>query len=113
MTAGRKPAQSTPPSVLPASSESAYYRHYFWDHRGSRINRHGAPMRNPWMWTTVALAMCFVLPAHAQQKIGKATSVKPEARGSVAGQLIPDSDVYVNETVSTGSGGQADLQFVD
>src|SRR5262245_3510084 len=70
-------------------------------------------MNNPWIGTAVALVMCFILPAHAQQKIGKATSVKPEARGSVAGQLIPDSDVHVNETVITSSGGQADLQFVD
>jgi hypothetical protein len=57
--------------------------------------------------------VCFALPAHAQQKIGKATSVKPQAQGSVAGQLAPDSDVHANETVNTGNTGQANLQFVD
>jgi hypothetical protein len=70
-------------------------------------------MRTPWIVTAVALMVGFAVPAHAQQKIGKATSVKPQAQGSVAGQLVPDSDVHARETVSTGSGGQADLQFLD
>jgi hypothetical protein len=70
-------------------------------------------MHKPWIVTAVALVVCFTLPAHAQQKIGKATSVKPEARGSVAGELSPASDVHANETVRTGSSGQADLQFLD
>jgi hypothetical protein len=70
-------------------------------------------MHNPWIVTAVALVVCCALPAHAQQKIGKASSVKPEARGSVAGQLSPNSDVHANETVNTGSGGQANLEFLD
>jgi len=71
-------------------------------------------MHNPWIVTAVALVACFAaLPAHAQQKIGKAAAVKPEAHGSVAGQLAPNSDVHANETVKTTSGGQAELQFVD
>jgi hypothetical protein len=71
-------------------------------------------MHNPWILTAVALVvLCFTLPAHAQQKIGTATSIKPDARGSVAGQLSPNSDVHANETVSTGSDGQANLQFLD
>jgi hypothetical protein len=70
-------------------------------------------MRNPWIVSAVALVVCFALPAHAQQKIGKATSVKPQAQGSVAGELGPDSDVHANETVNTGNSGQANLQFLD
>lgn len=71
-------------------------------------------MHNPWILTPVALVACFAaLPAHAQPKIGKTTSVKPEAHGSVAGQLGPNSDVHANETVKTGTGGQAELRFVD
>jgi FecR protein len=70
-------------------------------------------MHNRWIVTAAALLVCFALPAHAQQKIGKATSVKPQAQGSVAGQLAPDSDVHANETVRTSTGGQAELLFVD
>jgi hypothetical protein len=62
---------------------------------------------------TAVVVACFSLPAHAQQRIGSATSVKPEARGSVAGQLSANSGVHANETVNTGSSGQADLQFLD
>jgi hypothetical protein len=70
-------------------------------------------MHNPWIVTAIALVVGFALPAHAQQKIGKATSVKPQAQGSVAGQLVPNSDLYARETVSTSTGGQAELQFLD
>jgi hypothetical protein len=70
-------------------------------------------MRNPWIVAVVALVAGFSLPAHAQQRIGTATSVKPEARGSVAGQLGANSGIHANETVNTGSGGQANLQFLD
>jgi hypothetical protein len=70
-------------------------------------------MRNRWIATAVVLVGCFASPAHAQQRIGTATSVKPEARGSVAGQLGANSGVHANETVNTGSGGQANLQFLD
>lgn len=69
-------------------------------------------MFKQWIATAVGLSVCFALPAHAQS-IGKATSVKPQAEGSVAGQLAPNTDVHANETVKTGSGGQANLQFVD
>jgi len=70
-------------------------------------------MHNTWIVTAVALVVCFAVPAHAQQKIGKATSVKPQAQGSVSGQLAPNSDVHANETVRTATGGQAELQFLD
>src|SRR5215831_2525328 len=64
----------------------------------------------------VALAILFVLQAttsHAQEAIGKATSVRPQAEGSHAGPLSGGSNVYSKETVRTGDSGQADLQFHD
>lgn len=62
------------------------------------------------------MAVLLALPAtasNAQTKIGKATSVKPQAEGSVAGTLAPQSDVHENETVRTGTSGVADLRFID
>ena len=68
-------------------------------------------------WTAAfVLAVLFALPAtasNAQSKIGKATSVKPQAEGSMGGTLAPQSDVHANETVRTGSSGVADLRFID
>src|SRR6476660_7999925 len=64
----------------------------------------------------VALAILFVLQAtasDAQEAIGKATSVRPQAEGSHAGTLSGGSTVYSKETVRTGDSGQADLQFHD
>ena len=51
--------------------------------------------------------------ANAQTRIGTANSVKPEASGSIAGTLSVGSGVHANETVKTGSSGQAGLQFND
>src|SRR5262245_58724181 len=65
---------------------------------------------------TVALAILLVLPAaapNAQEAIGKATSVRPQAEGSHGGQLSGGSSVYAKETVRTGQSGQADMQFHD
>ena len=62
------------------------------------------------------LAILFVLQAttsHAQDAIGKATSVRPQAEGSHAGPLSGGSNVYSKETVRTGDAGQADLRFHD
>ena len=64
------------------------------------------------------LAILFALQAttaHAQEAIGKATSVKPQAEGSHGGTrtLSGGADVYSKETVRTGDTGQADLQFRD
>jgi hypothetical protein len=64
----------------------------------------------------VALAILFALPAaasDAQESIGKATSVRPQADGSHGGPLSGGSSVYSKETVRTGDSGQADLQFHD
>src|SRR5262249_14222545 len=64
----------------------------------------------------IALAILVVLQAtasHAQEAIGKAKSVIPQAEGSHAGPLSGGSSVYSKETVRTGDTGQADLQFHD
>ena len=65
-----------------------------------------------------ALALGFVFAlqstaSHAQTRIGTANSVKPEASGSVAGTLAAGSGVHANETVRTGSSGQAGMRFID
>ena len=62
------------------------------------------------------LAILFVLQAtasQAQEAIGEATSVRPQAEGSHGGTLAGGSNVYSKETVRTGQAGQADLQFKD
>ena len=51
--------------------------------------------------------------SNAQEAIGKATSVRPQAEGSHGGMLSGGSNVYSKETVRTGDAGQADLQFHD
>ena len=62
------------------------------------------------------LAVVFVLQVtatNAQQSIGQATSVRPQAEGTRAGLLSGGTSVYEKETVRTGQSGQADLQFKD
>jgi hypothetical protein len=50
----------------------------------------------------------------AQEAIGKATSVRPQAEGSHGNRTLSGgSDVYSKETVRTGDTGQADLHFRD
>ena len=64
----------------------------------------------------VALAILFAFystASSAQTRIGSATSVQPEASGSVGGTLSAGSGVHANETVKTGSSGKAGLQFHD
>ena len=64
----------------------------------------------------LVLAGLFALPStasNAQSVIGQAKGVKPQAEGSVAGALVPGSNVHESETVRTGSAGQTNLQFVD
>ena len=64
----------------------------------------------------LSLAVLFALQAtapNAQEAVGKATSVRPQAEGSHAGPLSGGSNVYSKETVRTGDAGQADLQFHD
>jgi trimeric autotransporter adhesin len=68
-------------------------------------------------WTAAfAVAVLFALQptaSNAQSRIGSANTVKPEASGSVAGTLSAGSGVHANETIKTGSAGQAGLGFVD
>src|SRR5262245_64742072 len=69
-------------------------------------------------WIPVlSLAILFALTTtpQAQEAIGKATSVRPQAEGSHGGTrtLSGGADVYSRETVRTGDTGQADLQFHD
>ena len=54
--------------------------------------------------------------ANAQDAIGRATSVRPQADGIRSGNtrtLSGGADVYSQETVRTGHSGQADLRFQD
>ena len=52
--------------------------------------------------------------ASAQEAIGKATSVRPQAEGSHGNRTLSGgASVYSQETVRTGDSGQADLQFRD
>jgi hypothetical protein len=68
-------------------------------------------------WTAAfAVAVLFALQptaSSAQTRIGSANTVKPEASGSVAGTLSAGSSVHTNETVKTGTNGQAALGFID
>jgi len=64
----------------------------------------------------VALAVLFALQStasNAQTRIGSASSVQPEASGSVGGTLAAGSGVHANETIKTGNSGQAGLRFND
>src|SRR5262249_1080244 len=51
--------------------------------------------------------------SHAQEAIGKATSVRPQAEGSHAGTLSGGSNVYSKETVRTADTAQPYFQFHD
>jgi hypothetical protein len=66
---------------------------------------------------TLVLAGLLALVSTASNaqstSIGQAQAVKPQASGSVGGVLNPGSSVYQSETISTGSAGQTNLQFVD
>ena len=68
------------------------------------------------LWIPALLVVLFAVTstvANAQARIGTAQSVKPDASGSVAGTLSAGSGVHANETLKTGSSGQAGLQFND
>jgi hypothetical protein len=65
--------------------------------------------------SALMLAGVFALVSTASnaQAIGNASSVKPQASGTVAGTLSAGSAVHAKETVNTGSSGQANLRFQD
>ena len=63
----------------------------------------------PVLASAILLAL-QITTLNAQEAIGKATSVRPQAEGSHGGQLSGGSSVYAKETVRTGqcrSGGYA------
>jgi trimeric autotransporter adhesin len=68
-----------------------------------------------WIFALPLVVLFAVVPtaADAQTRIGSASSVTPEASGSVGGTLSAGSGVHANETVRTGSSGRAGLQFND
>jgi trimeric autotransporter adhesin len=73
-------------------------------------------MQSRILMPALALAVLFALQStasNAQTRIGSATSVQPDASGSVGGTLAAGSGVHANETVKTGSSGQAGLRFND
>ena len=73
-------------------------------------------MRIRSLMPAVALAVLCTLQAtasNAQTRIGSATSVKPDASGSMGGTLAVGSGVHANESVKTGNTGQAGLRFID
>ena len=69
--------------------------------------------RRNWIVSLAILLALQVTVSHAQEAIGKATSVIPQAEGSHAGPLSGGSNVYSKETVRTGDAGKADLKFHD
>ncbi len=73
-------------------------------------------MQSRYLVPAVVLTALFALqstPSNAQTRIGTANVVRPDATGSVAGTLSAGSGVHQNETVRTGSAGQAGLRFLD
>ena len=69
-----------------------------------------------WIPALLLLGGLFALQStapNAQEAIGKATSVVPQAEGSHGGTLSGGASVYSQETVRTGNAGQADMQFHD
>ena len=73
-------------------------------------------MQSRILMPALALAVVFALQStasNAQSRIGTANAVRPEASGSVAGTLAAGSGVHANETVRTGSAGQAGMRFLD
>jgi len=73
-------------------------------------------MQSRILMPALALAVFFALQStgsNAQSRIGSATSVQPEASGSVGGTMAVGSGVHSNETIKTGSSGQAGLRFND
>jgi hypothetical protein len=61
----------------------------------------------------VALFALASTITNAETRIGSASSVTPEASGSVGGTLSVGSGVHANETIKTGNSGQAGLRFND
>ena len=86
---------------------------------GSSPGQEGARAMQSRIWIpALLLGGLFALQStasNAQEAVGKATSVRPQAEGTHGGTrtLSGGADVYSRETVRTGDSGQADLQFHD
>jgi hypothetical protein len=67
-----------------------------------------------WAFGVLVLSLLAVQPtvSHAQEAIGSATSVKPQAEAN-ARTLSGGSTVYSKELIRTGDAGVADLRFHD
>ena len=67
-----------------------------------------------WALGVLVLSLLALQPtvSHAQEAIGSATSVKPQAEAN-ARSLSGGSTVYSKELIRTGDAGVADLQFHD
>ena len=61
----------------------------------------------------VVFPLQSTVAANAQEVIGKATTVVPQAEGSQAGMLSGGANVHSKETIRTGDSGKADMQFHD
>ena len=73
-------------------------------------------MQSRYWVPAVMLGGLFALQStvsNAQDAIGKATSVVPQAEGSHGGTLSGGASVYSKETIRTGDSGKADMQFHD
>ena len=71
-------------------------------------------------WTPALLLMVLFAmqstASNAESPIGVAASIKPNAEGIIGANsrmLAPGAELYANETVRTGTRGEADLVFID
>jgi hypothetical protein len=78
------------------------------------VTRTNIGQRRKWALGLLVLGLLAVQSAasHAQEAIGSATSVKPQAEAN-ARALAGGSTVYSKELIHTGDAGVADLRFHD
>jgi hypothetical protein len=70
-------------------------------------------MQRFWILSLMSAALCSVSDgSHAQEAIGSATSVKPQAEAN-SRTLSGGAPVYSKELIHTGDAGVADLKFRD
>lgn len=61
----------------------------------------------------IAGGLVLAGPVLADESIGSAVGVTPQATGTIAGALTVGSQVFRDETVQTGAAGTAELRFLD
>jgi hypothetical protein len=67
-------------------------------------------------FVVAAFVLLYSIGSHAQEAIGSATAVRPQAEGTHEGEthtLSGGTAVYTNELIQTGNTGLADLRFRD